>query len=143
MTLFQLVAVPLAILLLARSVLRGVRGRRPQVTAWLGVVVWFWGAVLILHPGISVRVANFLGIGRGADLILYGLTISFLLAVFYFYNRFAAMETNLTEIVRRLALFEALQQSPGEPGDSRTIQKRSEERAPPGGADTPRHSPSE
>ena len=143
MTLFQILTVTLAALLLTRSVLRVVRGRPPRVTAWLGVVVWFFASVLILHPGISIRVANFLGIGRGADLVLYGLTITVLLSVFHFYNRLASIETNLTEIVRRLALSEALLRSPGERGDSRTTQKASEETARPESADASRHSPSE
>ena len=46
-------------------------------------------------------------IGRGADLILYGLVVAFLGFVVTTYKRFRAMETRYTRLARRIALDEA------------------------------------
>ena len=47
------------------------------------------------------------GIGRGADLILYGLVVAFFGFVVTTYKRFRAMETRYTRLARRIALDEA------------------------------------
>ena len=48
------------------------------------------------------------GIGRGADLILYGLVVAFFGFVVTTFRRFREMETRYTRLARRLALRETL-----------------------------------
>ncbi len=80
----------------------------------LFVVLFFGSAtVLIIWPGLTSRCANFIGIGRGADLIFY-LTTLFLTSVcFNFYLRFRAIEATQTRIVRQLAIAHPVQESDG------------------------------
>ena len=47
------------------------------------------------------------GIGRGADLVLYGLVVAFFSFVVTTYQRFRDMETDYTRLARRIALDEA------------------------------------
>jgi hypothetical protein len=62
----------------------------------------------ILVPGAVTRVANAVGVGRGADLLLYGLVIAFLGFVVSSYRRSRALEETITQLARRLALDEAV-----------------------------------
>jgi hypothetical protein len=47
-----------------------------------------------------------MGIGRGTDLVLYGLVVSFLVFMATTYQRFRHMEATLTKLSRRIALDE-------------------------------------
>jgi len=84
-------------------------GQRTQAVRRLGLLVLAALAVYsIIDPsGTWTRVANWFGIGRGADLILYGLVVAFLGFVVTTYKRFRAMETRYTRLARRIALDEA------------------------------------
>ncbi|WP_432565686.1 DUF2304 domain-containing protein [Kineococcus sp. SYSU DK003] len=61
----------------------------------------------ILAPGAVTVVARTLGVGRGTDLLLYGLVIAFLGALVSAYRRQRSLESRLTELTRRLALDES------------------------------------
>lgn len=59
---------------------------------------------LSIFPAFATNIANFVGIGRGTDLILY----IFIIFVFYrfsiFSGRFHRIDRKLTEIVREMAI---------------------------------------
>ncbi len=61
-------------------------------------------AVVIALPNIASAIANMLGIGRGADLVLYILCFASILITRYFYNRQRRLEILLTGLVRTDAL---------------------------------------
>ncbi len=69
--------------------------------------------VSILYPGLTTRVANFVGVGRGTDLLLYLLVAVFLYVVVGFYLKFRDVERQLTVLARRLAIDEATQREQG------------------------------
>lgn len=72
-------------------------------------------ALSIFFPGLLTHLARFFGIGRGTDLVLYGLIVSFLVFMATTYQRFRHMETTMTKLSRRIALDEVNRtQSPGE-----------------------------
>ncbi|MGO0576779.1 DUF2304 domain-containing protein [Ornithinimicrobium panacihumi] len=64
-------------------------------------------AAAILFPRLLTQAAQLLGVGRGADLLLYGLTVVFLGYVAASYRRMRQMEQQLTTLARELALREA------------------------------------
>jgi hypothetical protein len=84
-------------------------GQRTQAVRRLGLLALAAFAVYsIVDPsGTWTRVARWLGIGRGADLILYGLVVAFLGFVVTTYKRFRDMETSYTRLARRIALDES------------------------------------
>ena len=61
----------------------------------------------ILDPGVWTRLASVVGIGRGADLILYGLVVAFFGFVVTTFKRFREMEIRYTRLARRIAIDEA------------------------------------
>ena len=107
MTTFQIVMLPLmAVMVLATAVQIG---RRRLATrsglAWLAL--WIAAGVTIADPDIVVGLAQFLGIGRGADLVFY-LSILFMFVAFFItYLRFRRVDEQLTKLVRHLAIRDA------------------------------------
>jgi len=83
-------------------------GQRAQALRRLGLLLFAAFAVWsILDPQIWNRLAGLLGVGRGADLILYGLVIAFFSFVVTTFRRFRAQEIRYTRLARRIALDEA------------------------------------
>jgi small membrane protein len=64
-------------------------------------------AYAILRPEDVTRVAHFVGVGRGTDLLLYLLIVAFVFAVLNFYLRLRDNEHRLTDLARAVALREA------------------------------------
>ena len=107
MTFFQILTLPIIALLLIWSVRKLLKGEQPRGLMLLKVFIWAAAGVAIYDPDLTIRAAKLFGIGRGADLVLYFTTIFFLLGVLYFYNRLLKLETQITQIVRHLAIDEA------------------------------------
>ena len=72
--------------------------------AWAWSVVWIIAGAVVWKPNATTMVANFFGIGRGSDFILYGAVITLLLLVFHLHIAHDRLERQLTELVRREAL---------------------------------------
>ncbi|MDH3403107.1 MAG: DUF2304 domain-containing protein [Acidobacteriota bacterium] len=104
MLVFQLVAIPLALLLFLWSAVRLFLGDRPRWIALARPLLWLAAAVAVWRPDLTTKVAQLLGIGRGADLVLYALALAFLAAVFYFYRKSRQLEGEITRLVRHVAL---------------------------------------
>ena len=97
-----------AVLAIAWRLLVG-SGQRTQALRRLGLI-FLLGLVIysIIDPSKTwTNLANALGIGRGADLILYGLVVAFFGFVVTTFKRFRSMETRYTRLARRIALDEA------------------------------------
>jgi len=67
-------------------------------------VVWSAAMVAVLNPTQVTRMANLLGIGRGADIILYTVTLAFLSASFFFYAQQLRLERKLSRLAGYIAL---------------------------------------
>ncbi len=126
MNLFQILAVPLLAILFVRSMVKLIRGSQPRGVALFGVAIWLTAGVAILQPELTIQIARLLGIGRGADLVLYFLVITYLLSCFYFYNRILKLESHMTEIVRQLTIRDAVHRWPPTELESKREEKSSE-----------------
>ena len=108
---FRLVALPVVAFFLLRSLYSLVRGERHRWTSLWSTIVWLLAAAAILKPTITTQVARFLGIGRGADLVIYLVAICFIASFFYLYRKCRRLESDVTEVVRRLAIKDALERA--------------------------------
>jgi len=74
----------------------------PEFLMWL----FFWLAVGVafITPESLTRLANLLGIGRGADLVLYVAVMVVFYLMFRIFVRLEKMERDITKIVREKAL---------------------------------------
>ncbi|HEX7155396.1 MAG TPA: DUF2304 domain-containing protein [Thermoanaerobaculia bacterium] len=104
MTTFQLVILPLLLLLV---VVTGLGVARHRMTPRIGVawiVLWLAAAVAIAFPNSLQRVARVAGIGRPADLVMYVAILGALAGFFLVYLRFRRLDEQITKLVRELAL---------------------------------------
>jgi hypothetical protein len=80
------------------------RGRIPWPRALFWAVVWSAGLVAVWFPETTTRMARLIGVGRGADAILY-LSIALLsYLVFRLYILLDRQEQAITRLVTELAL---------------------------------------
>ncbi|MCE0487870.1 DUF2304 domain-containing protein [Ornithinimicrobium sediminis] len=98
-----------AIVVVTAMLTRSTTGARHQAVRRL-LLIGFVGlaVVAVLFPGFLTRVAQFVGVGRGADLLLYTLTVTFLGYVAASYRRLRHMEQQVTTLARELALRSAV-----------------------------------
>ncbi|MDQ4490976.1 DUF2304 domain-containing protein [Sinomonas sp. ASV486] len=103
----QLVLV-VAVVLVSLALMRGgSNARHLAIRRLLLMVFALAAAVSIFIPEILTRIAQFFGIGRGTDLVLYALILCFFVFTSTTYQRFRQSETALTRLARRIALDEA------------------------------------
>ncbi|MFN2442045.1 MAG: DUF2304 domain-containing protein [Thermoanaerobaculia bacterium] len=104
MTPFQLLAISglavVAILTIRAVALKKIS--RAAGVFWLAL--WISGAIAIGWPAITVQVASRLGIARGADLVSYLSILAMLIGFFWINLRIRRMESQITAVVRELAL---------------------------------------
>lgn len=93
------------IALLSITSARGARHLAFRRIGVLGFAVLAAGSVLL--PDAWNEVAAFMGVGRGTDLLLYGLIVLFFASMVTSYRRFRELETMHTILARRIALDEA------------------------------------
>lgn len=107
MTFFQLLLI-LGIVAAAILSIRFLRGERSLAIKRIMALVAAFAAILaILFPSILTQVANFFGIGRGADLLLYVFIIGALLFAVATVRAKARSDARVTQLARSVALMEA------------------------------------
>jgi small membrane protein len=98
----------LAVITVSLALMRG--GSNAQHLAIRRLMLLLFALVAafsIFFPTVLTHVARFFGIGRGTDLVLYGLIVSVLVFMATTYQRFRNMESTLTKLSRRIAIDEA------------------------------------
>lgn len=71
------------------------------------IAVWSVAVAAVVNPSQVTRVANLLGIGRGADIVLYVIALAFVAAAFYFYAQQLRLRRELSALASHIALREA------------------------------------
>jgi hypothetical protein len=80
------------------------------VRAWKRVALLILvalGVLAVLNPEASNRLAHLVGVGRGADMLLYLTVVAFVFVSLNVYLKFRDLESRLTEVGRAVALLEA------------------------------------
>ncbi|MGV8972738.1 MAG: DUF2304 domain-containing protein [Rhodoglobus sp.] len=103
---FQIIAVAV-IALAAFFWLRGGGARHQAVRRIFMLIFIVAAASSVFFPQVWTYAANAVGVGRGADLLLYFMVLTFLGFVATTYRRFRQNEEQLTELARQLALARA------------------------------------
>jgi small membrane protein len=68
------------------------------------VLIFLAGVSFVLMPDWTTRIAELLGVGRGADLLMYLSIVSFSYIVLLLYSKIKKLENQLSEMVRQQAL---------------------------------------
>lgn len=85
-------------------------GKTYFTQAWKKVLLMFFMTAMVLfvlYPDLSTQIANILGIGRGADLLLYICTIMFIFFVFNTHIKLQELRQDMYKLARKIAINEA------------------------------------
>lgn len=107
LTSFQSIALIIAAVVLAATLAAAASHAVDWRTAFAWGALWIVAGVAILRPSITVAVAHALGIGRGADLVFYCGILGMLFGFFFVYVRIKRLESEITRLVRTLAIRDA------------------------------------
>jgi hypothetical protein len=84
------------------------RGARHLAARRIALVCVFLAAIAaIIYPDLLNSLANLLGVGRGTDLLLYGMVVVLIGTIISSTRRHRQMEREVTQLARALALSEA------------------------------------
>jgi small membrane protein len=65
------------------------------------------GAVAVIVPDIPNRVAHAVGVGRGADLVMYLAIVAVMFVLLHYYSKFVELQQKMTELTRQIAILKA------------------------------------
>lgn len=105
MTTFQWVTLTVLTCLTVSEAAGWLRGRRGMLPLFR-TLIWLAAAVAVAEPVVVQWLAGLLGIGRGADALLYLFVLTFIGTSFYFYSRQMRLRREITQLVRHIALTE-------------------------------------
>lgn len=114
MTPFQLLVVPAATIIALCHFVACFRERSRLVGRLIWGSIFLSIAICVTFPTLPNMMANLLGVGRGADLVLYGTAVLLVLVVRRDYLRHRLLKLTITEIVRELAIEKARFGGPNE-----------------------------
>jgi hypothetical protein len=81
------------------------RGSRHLAVRRLALLAVFaLGVLTVIFPEITLRIAELVGVERGADLVLYGLVVVFVGNSIFTAAKFRHHERDLTQLARSIAL---------------------------------------
>jgi len=76
-----------------------------RITFWL--IFWTGVLVLIWSPGLTTKIADLIGIGRGVDILIYFSIILLFYSIFHQNSKIDEINKDITKIVREIAKNEA------------------------------------
>jgi hypothetical protein len=116
MSAFQILAVSVLGGVFLRDLLKWSRSPASLLVRVLRLAVWAGSGVAITIPSLIQEVAQLLGIGRGADVVLYLFVLAFLWVSFFLYARCLRLEREITALTRHMAIRDAVREpASGEP----------------------------
>ena len=74
------------------------------------------GAAAVLFPEDTDIIANFVGVGRGVDLITYVIEVVVLFVLLHYYTKFVELQRQMSDVVRELAILRAEVDRVAKPG---------------------------
>jgi hypothetical protein len=108
LNLFQLIVIILAGFLFVGSLAAMAKGWLSRREGLIWAAVWLAAGTTVAWPRVTAVIARALGIGRGADLLLYCSVIAMIIGFLMMYSRLRAVRRDLTLLVRRVAIAQAV-----------------------------------
>ena len=105
MIMIQIILIALLVVLFVR--LMSARGRTNAYKKLALLLFVFSAIVAVLFPQVLTMIANLVGVGRGADLLLYGLTIVVIFQLLNGYIKDKEEQQRFVKLVRKVAILEA------------------------------------
>lgn len=100
----QIIAGLFAIFALSRALLRFREGKLSSFAFIFWFIVWVLGMVTILFPNLTSILSAYIGIGRGADAVIYASIVVIFYLIFRVYIKIEDTQKQMTELVRRISI---------------------------------------
>jgi len=102
--LIQYLLIVLVLLIIYRVIVKWRRGFLAfrDFLFWLGF--WVVVGIIVVRPEVTSFVANVVGVGRGADLVIYFAVVLIFYIIFQMTIKIEKIERDITKIVRTVAL---------------------------------------
>jgi hypothetical protein len=104
MSIIQIILISFAAFALSRVVLNWKRGALTLAGLAGWTAFWIAAAAVVIRPETASALARFLGVGRGADVVIYLALVAAFFLLFRLFAKIEAIERQLTKLVRMLAL---------------------------------------
>lgn len=91
---------------------RGRQNALSRTETFLWCALWFAGGIIVVLPEVTQLVAERLGVGRGVDAVVYVSIAALFYLVFRIFLRMDKLESDMTKLVREIALREAGEREP-------------------------------
>ncbi len=104
MSVIQILIIVFALFAITRTMFQFKRGA--LTIAWLLFWILFWttAGVVALLPQTADAAARIVGVGRGADVVIYASLVALFYLVFRVYIKIEHVESEITRLVRKLSL---------------------------------------
>ena len=80
------------------------RRRVPAFWALAWAMVWLGAGIVVLLPQTADMLARLVGVGRGADMVMYLALVLLFYLLFRLYAKLEGMEREISVLVRKIAL---------------------------------------
>jgi len=87
----------------------------------LGLVFFVTASGFVLFPDTTTKIAHALGVGRGADLLLYVALFAGIHAFLLLYLKTRRLERKMTEMIRTMAIRDAQDLGSGQPASDPAV----------------------
>jgi hypothetical protein len=104
MEIIQILIIIFALFALSRAFLRFKDNKLTKNEFLFWTLIWLVAIVISFIPSLLIYLSKWLGIGRGADLIVYISIIILFYIIFRLYVKLESVEKEITQVVRKLAL---------------------------------------
>ena len=71
------------------------------------IILFMLGIVFVINPSITMKIATFVGVGRGVDLVIYLLLLVFFFLFIALFYKSRNIDKTLIDLIRKIAIKEA------------------------------------
>jgi small membrane protein len=106
MSIIQGFIIVFALFAITRTILQFQKGAVTRAWLLFWILFWIASAVVAALPQTADTVARIVGVGRGADVVIYASLIAIFYLIFRLYVKIEQVEGEITRLVRKLAVDE-------------------------------------
>lgn len=104
MTIIQIFIIFFAVFAIIRTVRQFHRGVLTRMWLLFWILFWTSTGIVAALPQTTDVIAKFVGVGRGADVVIYVSLLALFYLVFRLYVKIEQVEGEITRLVRKLSL---------------------------------------
>ncbi|MBI4592271.1 DUF2304 family protein [Candidatus Uhrbacteria bacterium] len=106
MSIIQILIIVFALFAVTRTVLQFTNGAVTRRWLLFWILFWMVAGIVAALPQTADAVARVVGVGRGADAVIYVSLVVIFYLIFRLYVKIEQVESEITRLVRKLAIDE-------------------------------------